>query len=147
VCLPFHDLVFLMWPVMWCDVLLRSNVVSSTPCPGVPLTNFITCCIEYTLPRSTTDKLYHMLYQVHLASEYHWQTLSHVVSSTPCSGVPLTNFIANIVFSLFNIKGPSWSWLYGSWIYNYLNMQSVPIATNIVNLKPAQARCPQYNMW
>jgi len=29
-------------------------------------------------------------------------------------------------------EGPSWSWLYGSWIYNYLCDQYVPITTNVV---------------
>ena len=31
-------------------------------------------------------------------------------------------------------RGPSWSWSYGSWIYNYL--QSVPITTKVVSLNP-----------
>ena len=36
--------------------------------------------------------------------------------------------------------GPSWSWSYGSWIYNLLYMQSVPITTKTVCANPAHER-------
>jgi hypothetical protein len=39
------------------------------------------------------------------------------------------------------IKG--WSWMYSSWIYNYLC--NLPITTNVVSSNPAQARCTRYN--
>jgi hypothetical protein len=32
-------------------------------------------------------------------------------------------------------KGPSWSWLYGSWIYNY-RCNQVPITTKVVSSNP-----------
>jgi hypothetical protein len=38
----------------------------------------------------------------------------------------------------------SWSWLYGSWIYN--SMQSVPIATSVMSSNPTQTRCTEYNI-
>jgi uncharacterized protein YdhG (YjbR/CyaY superfamily) len=45
-------------------------------------------------------------------------------------------------------EGPTWSWSYGSWIYNYLCNQCVHITTEVVRSNPAQARCTQYNiMW
>jgi len=25
-----------------------------------------------------------------------------------------------MIYNILDIKGPSWSWSYGSWIYNYL---------------------------
>ena len=36
-------------------------------------------------------------------------------------------------------QGPSWSWSYGSWIYNYIYMSSVPFTTNVVTSNPTQA--------
>jgi hypothetical protein len=36
--------------------------------------------------------------------------------------------------------GPMWSWSHGSWIYNYLEMQSVPITTYIARLNPTHGR-------
>ena len=48
----------------------------------------------------------------------------------------------NIIFYLtytniqYILREPSWSWSYGSWIYNYLVIQSVSITTN-VSLNPA----------
>ena len=33
-------------------------------------------------------------------------------------------------------EGPSWSWSYGSWIYNYLQVQSVPITIKVVSSNP-----------
>jgi hypothetical protein len=47
----------------------------------------------------------------------------------------------NIIFYLtytniqYILREPSWSWAYGSWIYNYLVIQSVSITTN-VSLNP-----------
>jgi hypothetical protein len=37
------------------------------------------------------------------------------------------------------IVDPGWSWSYGSWIYNYLYMQSVPITTDVVGWNLAQS--------
>jgi len=48
---------------------------------------------------------------------------------TGCSSQPLNTDVN---------KGSSWSWSYGSWIYNY-QMQSVPITTNVVSSIPTQA--------
>jgi len=36
-----------------------------------------------------------------------------------------------------NMRGLSWSWSYGSWIYNYL-CKSVPIATNVASSNTTQ---------
>jgi len=49
--------------------------------------------------------------------------------------------------SLHFIKGPSWSWLYGSWIYNYLcNQWLSPL--NLWVWNPFMVRCTWYNiMW
>jgi hypothetical protein len=44
------------------------------------------------------------------------------------------------------LKGPSLSWLHGSWIFNYLCNKSVPITTKAVSLNPAQAKYPLYNI-
>jgi hypothetical protein len=42
--------------------------------------------------------------------------------------------------------GPSWPWSYGSWIYNYLSMHSVPITTDVVSSNLDQGEV--YNiMW
>jgi len=45
------------------------------------------------------------------------------------------------------MKGLSWSWSYGSWIYNYLFNQCLsPLKLWI--LIPLMARCTRYNiMW
>jgi len=44
-------------------------------------------------------------------------------------------------------KGSSWSWSYGSWIYNYISNQYLSPLT-FVSSKNAQARCTRYNiMW
>jgi len=49
--------------------------------------------------------------------------------------------------NFFKVKWPPWSWSCGSWIYNYLYMQSVPITTNVIS-NPVQATCTRYNiMW
>ena len=45
------------------------------------------------------------------------------------------------------IKKPSWSWSYGSWIYNYLCNQCISPLTLWVRI-PLMARCTRYNvMW
>ena len=49
-------------------------------------------------------------------------------------------WLTNMGEHLLVLLGLSWSWSYGSWIYNYLCNQ-VPITTNIVSSNPAQARC------
>jgi len=43
--------------------------------------------------------------------------------------------------------GPSWSWSYGSWIYNYL-CHHCPSPLKLWVRTPFMARCTQYNiMW
>jgi len=44
-------------------------------------------------------------------------------------------------------SGPSWSWSYGNWIYNYLCNQCLsPLKLWVRNL--FMERCPRYNiMW
>ena len=57
-----------------------------------------------------------------------------------------TNLFIKIIhqnWSLIVKMGPSCSWSYGSWNYNYL-MQSVHVTTNVVSSSPVQARCTQY---
>ena len=44
------------------------------------------------------------------------------------------------------ILGLSWWCSYGSGIYSYLPMPSVPITTNVVSTNPAQARCTRCNI-
>ena len=41
-----------------------------------------------------------------------------------------------------DVSRPSWLWSNSSWIYNYICNQGI----NIVNSKPAQARCTRYNI-
>jgi len=42
------------------------------------------------------------------------------------------------------VGGPSWSWSYGSWIYNYLS----PSPLRLWVRTPFMARCTRYNiMW
>jgi len=49
--------------------------------------------------------------------------------------------VNNLLF--LSVIGPSWSWSYRCWIYNYMciyiPMQSVPITTNVVSSNPTQA--------
>ena len=62
-------------------------------------------------------------------------------------------FLINVLYYvytwLFGLKCQlpqrlSWSWWYGSWIYN--SMPSVPIATSVASSNSAQANCTQYNI-
>jgi len=42
-------------------------------------------------------------------------------------------------------KGPSWSWSYGSWIYNYLFNQCTSPLTLWVRI-PLMTRCTRYSI-
>jgi len=42
---------------------------------------------------------------------------------------------------IYYCEGPSWTWSYGSWIYNFqLPMKSVPITTKVVSLNPTHGK-------
>jgi hypothetical protein len=52
-------------------------------------------------------------------------------------------YISHVLFN----QGPSWSWSYGSWIYNYLCNQCLPPQKLWIRI-PFMARCTLYNiMW
>ena len=62
-------------------------------------------------------------------------------------------FLINVLYYVYTwlfclkcqpLQRLSWSWSYGSWIYN--SMQSVPIATSVMSSNPTQTRCTEYNI-
>ena len=54
---------------------------------------------------------------------------------------------SNLTFSIRDILRPSWSWLYGSWIYNCLCNEYLSTLTLWVRI-PFMTRCTRYNiMW
>jgi hypothetical protein len=55
----------------------------------------------------------------HIINQYFKYEQYYIESSSGC-------------FCLYNVEGPSWMLLYGSWIYN-LPVQSVPITTKVVS--------------
>jgi len=57
------------------------------------------------------------------------------------------NFIHDILNLFYtDVLGPSWSWSYGSWIYNYMCNQCLSL--QLWARTPLMARCIRYNfMW
>ena len=53
--------------------------------------------------------------------------------------------ISNASINLYR-RGLSWSWSYGSWIYNYMCNQYLSLLTSWVRTT-FMARCTRYNMW
>jgi hypothetical protein len=73
----------------------------------------------------------------------HWQTRSHNVVSRRWS----TNKHKLVINGYRKAMGQSWSWSYGSLIYNYLCNQFLSLLTLWVQIPP-MARCSWYNiMW
>jgi hypothetical protein len=56
------------------------------------------------------------------------------------TSVPPYETCSLIKNNILHQSKPSWSWSYGSWIYNLLYMQSVPITTKAVCANPAHER-------
>jgi len=56
--------------------------------------------------------------------------------------------ISNVKLRSISLKhGQSWSWSYGSWIYNYICNQCLSPLTFRIRI-PFMARCTRYNiMW
>ena len=80
-------------------------------------------------------------------------TQCHVVIVVPSSHYIYEIVWINVVklywfgFSPFNSQRPSWSWSYGSWIYNYVYIQCLS-ALNLWVRIPLMTVCTRYNiMW
>jgi hypothetical protein len=75
---------------------------------------------------------------------YWWQPFYEICQQ--CVS-PHVHEVDGLLFSVFLPLGLSWSWLYGSWIYNYLCNQCLsPLKLWVLTL--FMARCTWYNiMW
>ena len=77
-------------------------------------------------------------------------TSPHLPSSLPVAHKALMHYLhlSDYIISIYigQYKGPSWSWSYSSWIYNYLWNQGLsPLKLWV--LTPFMARCTRNNMW
>ena len=87
-----------------------------------------------------TIPLTHDIYHV-----YHDTTISTPINCARKKKILITSIACTNFLSL--LSGPSWTWSYGSWIYNYLCNQYLS-ALKLWVRTPFMARCIRYNiMW
>jgi hypothetical protein len=103
--------------VLWCLTPLSCNI-SNISWRSILLVE------KTTDPWQVTDKLYHiMLNRVHLVMSG-IRDHDHNGHSICCIYILHIKFVMHsqhyIEYHFICLRGPSWPWSYGSWIYNYL---------------------------